>query len=71
MNEWIIRAIEQAPVWNIGQLDKATIAKLNRLVKAGVLAKTRAHWRDISPLKTVWFNPATMIVGNGDGHIAA
>ena len=54
---WVARALGNDPVWNIGQLDAATVRALDKQVKAGRLLKDRVSWMGISPLKTVWFHP--------------
>ncbi len=45
-------------IWNIGQLEQATVRALDKLVRQGKLVKTRARFCNISSLKTVWFSPS-------------
>lgn len=42
--------------FDIGQIPKSTLNKLNNLVKKGKLKKTRESWCGISPLKTVFYD---------------
>lgn len=53
--EWLNRALDGDPVWDLGQLSTDDRAALNQAVRAGKLLKSRAHWLFISPLKTVWY----------------
>jgi hypothetical protein len=49
---WIETALSQ-PVYNIGQIDKATAKELDKLVRAGKLTKERWLWAGMC-MKTVW-----------------
>lgn len=51
--EFVNRALRGELVWNIGQLNRSTIAALNHLVGRGDLVKTRADWQSLCT-KTVW-----------------
>jgi len=53
--DWLNRALDGAPVWNLGQLSNLDRRVLDQAVRAGELLKARARWRFISPLKTVWY----------------
>jgi len=57
--EWIEAALSGELVVNIGQLDKQTVAALNKLVREGKLARCRGYWCSllIGPLKTIWAAP--------------
>lgn len=55
--EWIDGALAGDPVWSIGQITPVTARALDKLVKAGKLAKSRHSWCGISALKTVWHLP--------------
>ena len=55
--DWIARALAGHAVWNLGQLDKATVRALDALVRRGVLAKSRLSWCNISAPKAVWHLP--------------
>lgn len=50
---WINHLMAGNPVWNIGQLDKATVRALDVLVRRGVATKGRVAWC-FGPMKTVW-----------------
>ena len=54
---WVAQALRGSEVWNIGQLDAATVRELDRFVRKGRLAKSRRIWCNISGLKTVWHLP--------------
>lgn len=53
--EWLDRALNGDPVWDLGQLSKLDQGVLDQAVHAGQLLKARARWQFISPLKTVWY----------------
>ena len=57
--QWIEIALSGELVVDIGQIDKATARELNRLVKAGKLARCRGFWSSmlVGPLKTIWAAP--------------
>lgn len=64
-DEIIAEALNGAVICNSGQCDKATVRALDKLVKAGKLAKWRGHWYPcaganygIGPLKSCWGLPA-------------
>lgn len=50
--DWIAAALDR-PVWDIGQIDKATRRELDKLVRDGKLWKERSLWAGLC-LKTVW-----------------
>jgi hypothetical protein len=52
MSNWIAKALA-TEVWNIGQLDAATVRSLDKLAKAGTLVRTREYFCGLR-LKTVW-----------------
>jgi hypothetical protein len=51
--DWTARALTGDPVWNIGQIDRATVRALDKLAKAGLLVKDRGLWAGLVE-KTVW-----------------
>ena len=53
--DWLNRALDGDPVWNLGQLSEDDIRVLNQAVRAGKLLKDRVSWRAMSPIKTVWY----------------
>ena len=56
---WIDLALSgEGSVWNIGQLDKPTVRKLDALARRDQLIKARARFCNSSPLKSVWHSPS-------------
>ena len=57
--EWVDTALSGNLVVDIGQIDKATAAALNKLVREGKLARCRGYWSNllIGPAKTIWCAP--------------
>lgn len=63
-DEIVAEALNGVVIRASGQLDKATTRELDRLVRAGTLAKWRGHWYPcaganygIGPLKSCWGLP--------------
>lgn len=57
--DWVDLALSgKHSIWNIGQLDKPTVRKLDALARQGQLIKTRARFCNISSLKSVWHSPS-------------
>jgi len=54
---WVRRVLAGTPIWDIGQLDRRTVKRLNRLVEKGDLECERVSWMSISRPKKVWFRP--------------
>jgi len=54
--DFVAHALAGNPVWNIGQLDRATVRALDALARKGQLVRTREHWCGLR-LKTVWRLP--------------
>lgn len=64
-DEILAEALAGEVICKIGQLDAGTVRALDKLVKAGTLAKWRGHWYPtaganfgIGPLKSCWGLPA-------------
>lgn len=59
--EWVAVALSGVPVWNIGQIDKATARELDRLARRGVLVRGKYSFCNISRPKTVWSLPGAHV----------
>jgi len=53
--EWLNRALDGTPVWDLGQLCADDRMVLNRAVRAGKLCKGRGRFCGIPRLKTIWY----------------